>query len=308
VIFLMGPTASGKSSLAIRLARRLPVEIISVDSGMVYRDMDIGTAKPAREILQAVPHRLVDIRDPAESYSAGQFRLDALREIADIRAAGRVPLLVGGTNLYFRALRDGLSGMPSADPAVRARLNAEAAEQGWPALHRRLAAVDPEAAARISPNDPQRIQRALEVYELTGQPISRFHGSGRMPGPPAIQLAVSFAERERQRTAIAERFYSMMAEGFLDEVERLYRRGDLHPDLPSMRLVGYRQAWAHLAGELDRDEMTRKAVVATQQLGKRQLTWLRSEKDLEWFDAADAALDDKILKFVHRDATLKRTV
>jgi tRNA dimethylallyltransferase len=191
---------------------------------------------------------------------------------------------------------------------VRARLAAAAEAEGWPALHRRLAAVDPGAAARINPNDPQRIQRALEVYELTGQPLSRFHGAGRVPGPPAVRLAVAFAGRERQRAAIAERFHAMLAEGFLDEVDRLYRRGDLHPGLPAMRLVGYRQAWAHLAGELDRAEMTRKAIVATQQLGKRQLTWLRGEKDLAWFDASDAGLDDKILKFLQRDATLKWTV
>jgi tRNA dimethylallyltransferase len=300
VIFLMGPTASGKTDLAVELASRLPVEVVSVDSGMVYRGMDIGTAKPPPEVLARVPHRLTDICDPGEAYSAGRFRRDALREIASVRARGRMPLLVGGTGLYFRALQRGIAELPDADPAIRARLLAEAAAHGWPGLHARLARVDPVAARRIRPSDPQRIQRALEVQELTGRPISELQSrgaAGALAGR-AVRLVLASPDRELARRRIAARFHAMLERGFLREVEALYRRGDLGPALPSMRLVGYRQAWKHLAGELDLAEMTRQAIVATQQLAKRQRTWLRAEQDVASFDPDAADLVDKVLKFL----------
>lgn len=283
---IMGPTASGKTALAEHLAARLPVELVSVDSALVYRGMDIGTAKPK------VPHRLVDIADPAEPYSAQRFREDAECAIADITARGRTPLLVGGTMLYFRALFRGLSDLPAADAAVRARLDARARACGWAALHAELARVDPVAAARIHPHDPQRIQRALEVWELTGRPISELQqvaaqSAAPAPGAPTFRfhkLAVAPADRAELHWRIAERFREMVAAGFVEEVRRLKARGDLSADLPSMRAVGYRQIWRHLDGAYDLEEAVRLAVHATRQLAKRQLTWLRKEADLAWLD------------------------
>ncbi len=299
-IFLMGPTASGKTDLAVELVRRLPVEIISVDSAMVYREMDIGTAKPEPEVLAEAPHRLIDILDPAEAYSAARFREDALRHMAEITAAGRIPLLVGGTMLYFRALEQGLAALPEADPELRARLEAEAAEQGWQVLHDRLAEVDPVSAARIHPNDPQRLQRALEVYELSGKPLSELWQRQQDEGLPyrPIKLAVAPDDRAELHERIALRFRLMLEQGLIEEVEALYRRGDLHPDLPSIRCVGYRQVWQYLAGELNREEMSEKGIIATRQLAKRQFTWLRSEENLRWFATFEPLLLEKVLKFL----------
>ena len=296
-VLLMGPTASGKTELAVELVERGPFEIVSVDSAMVYRGMDIGTAKPGPEVLERAPHRLIDLLDPAEAYSAARFQADALREMAEIHAAGRVPLLVGGTMLYFHALRQGLSALPEADPAVRARLEAEAARAGWPMLHARLAAVDPEAAERIHPNDPQRLQRALEVYELTGQPLSALQRAeaGRAPPWRWVPRVVAPSDREVLREGVARRFRRMLEDGLVEEVEALYRRGDLHPGLPSIRSVGYRQVWAYLAGEWDRETMIERAVTATRQLAKRQFTWLRREEEACWFAAGEPRLAEKVL-------------
>ena len=286
VLFLMGPTASGKTALAVELVRRLPFEIISVDSAQVYREMDIGTAKPDVETRRIAPHRLVDILDPAEAYSAGQFRTDALREIATIQAAGHVPLLVGGTMLYFRALERGLAELPTADPALRARLAAERAEQGGTALHARLARLDPAAAARIHPADSQRIQRALEVYELTGRPLTELCAVSRNESLPfrIVKWIVAPANRQVLHERIEQRFQLMLAQGFVAEVERLRRRGDLNPDAPSMRAVGYRQVWAYLDGRLDEAAMVERGIIATRQYAKRQLTWLRAEAGAVWLD------------------------
>ena len=290
-IFLMGPTASGKTTLAVELVKRFPLDIISVDSALVYRGMDIGTARPDAEVLAVAPHRLIDIRDPSESYSAAEFCEDALDAMADITARGRIPLLVGGTFLYFRALEQGLSAMPPADPEIRARLEAEARQDGWESLHARLASIDPEAAARIHATDPQRIQRALEVYEISGQPISRFHERGRAGALPyrLLKLALIPDDRALLHERIESRFQSMLAAGFVDEVRRLFERGDLAPELPAMRAVGYRQIWAYLAGKTGFDEMVEQAIVATRQYAKRQLTWLRTEDDLVSY-AAEAPL------------------
>jgi len=292
-VFLMGPTGSGKTDLAVDLVERLPLEIISVDSVMVYRGMDIGSAKPDAEILATAPHRLIDICDPAEPYSAARFRADALREMGEVARAGRVPLLVGGTMLYFRALERGIAEMPGADPGVRARLVEAASRDGLATLHRRLAEIDPEAAARIHQNDPQRIFRGLEVFELTGRPLSSWQRSaGRAAFPyRALKLIRAPAERAVLRARIAERFSRMLACGFEDEVRRLLARGDLTPDLPSMRAVGYRQMAEYLGGTGDRDLMIDKAVDATRQLAKRQLTWLRRESDAVWVGDGQAERD-----------------
>jgi tRNA dimethylallyltransferase len=285
-IFLMGPTASGKTDLAIELHRRFAVDIISVDSALVYRGMDIGTAKPDADTLARAPHALIDIRDPAESYSAAEFREDALAAMADTVRRGRVPLLAGGTMLYFRALARGLATLPSASPEVRARLETEAREHGWQALHERLAEQDPEAARRIHPNDPQRIQRALEVIELTGRPISELQREqeDQQLGYRVLRVVACPQPRARLHARIELRFQRMLEQGFLREMEALRSRGDLHADLPSMRCVGYRQAWSFLEGEISHAEMCRKAVVATRQLAKRQLTWLRQETGALWYD------------------------
>ena len=294
-IFLMGPTASGKTALACALSERFPVELVSVDSALVYRGMDIGTAKPDPATLARYPHALIDIRDPAEPYSAADFRADALAAMKDISARGKVPLLVGGTGLDFRALHQGLSNLPEADPAIRERLAAEADEIGWPAMHERLRQADPTAAARIGPNDAQRIQRALEVIELTGRPLSEQQrgGSGERFPWRVLKLALLPPERGSLHARIAERFDAMLAQGFLDEMRHLRTRGDLHPDLPSMRAVGYRQAWEHLDGLTGAAEFRDRGVFATRQLAKRQITWLRSELDARTFDPERPGLENR---------------
>ncbi|NJD30733.1 MAG: tRNA (adenosine(37)-N6)-dimethylallyltransferase MiaA [Gammaproteobacteria bacterium] len=281
-VLLMGPTCSGKSALALELARRFPVEIISVDSAQVYRGMDIGTAKPSLAIRAVVPHHLIDVCDPVENYSAGRFRRDALQLITEIRARGRTPLLVGGTMLYFRALTRGIAPLPEADAEVRARIDARARELGWPALHAELAARDPEAASRIRPADGQRIQRALEVLELTGEPLSRLQ---KLAEPSSLRLA-AFAllpcDRAELYRRIERRFLDMLAAGFLAEVLALRSRGDLHEDLPSLRAVGYRQLWGHLAGAYDLATAVALGQRATRNLAKRQLTWLNADPSLNW--------------------------
>jgi tRNA dimethylallyltransferase len=286
VIFLMGPTAAGKTGLAVRLVDTFPLEIVSVDSALVYRGMDIGTAKPDADILARAPHRLIDIRDPWEGYSAAEFRADALAAIEEIHAAGRIPLLAGGTMLYFRALQFGLSDLPSAVPEIRARIEQEAERLGWAALHAELERLDPDAAARIDPNDPQRIQRALEVIRVTGQPLSDLQtGRDRAAFPyPLLKLVISPPQRATLHQRIAERFVQMEQAGFLDEVRRLRADPRLNADVPAMRAVGYRQAWAFLDGYLDAAEWIEKAIAATRQLAKRQLTWLRKEQEALWYD------------------------
>lgn len=278
----MGPTATGKTDLAVELATSGPFEIISVDSAMVYRGMDIGTAKPDAATRDRAPHRLLDFLDPAEPYSAARFAEDARGEIAAIHRTGRIPLLVGGTMLYFRALLEGLSPLPDADPAVRQRLEEEAARDGWPALHARLARIDPAAAARIEPADAQRIERALEVWEQTGRPISELQQTPREPLPWRVRR-IGLLPRQRHwlHARIERRFHAMMESGFLEEVQRLYARGDLHPGLPAVRAVGYRQLWAHLAGECSLEEAVRRGIVASRQYAKRQITWLRRETELD---------------------------
>jgi tRNA dimethylallyltransferase len=285
-ILLMGPTASGKSTLAIELARTLPAEIISVDSALVYRGMDIGTAKPSRALRAEVPHHLIDLLDPAERYSAGRFCRDALAAMEAVRARDRVPLLVGGTMLYFRALERGLAELPEADTVLRAELDAAAARLGWPALHAELARVDPVSAAKIKPGDSQRIQRALEVWRLSGTPLSQLQAAATKapPGWQFLKLGLAPDSRTRLYEAIERRFQNMMAAGFLAEVARLHRRGDLHPGLPAIRAVGYRQLWAFLEGECGLEEAMKRAITATRRLAKRQLTWLRAEPGLRWWE------------------------
>jgi tRNA dimethylallyltransferase len=294
-IFLMGPTAAGKTALAFNLCEQLPCEIISVDSALIYRGMDIGTAKPTREELKKYPHRLVDIRDPAEIYSAAEFRVDALQEMAAITVAGKIPLLVGGTMLYFKTLLEGLAELPPADAELRRELEAKASRLGWPALHAELAEVDPLTAAKLHPNHSQRIQRALEVYLLTGVPLSSRHAAQQDSVFPyqVLQLAIAPHSREVLHQRIALRFEQMLAQGFIDEVRALYQRGDLHTDLPSIRAVGYRQAWDFLVGEIDQPQLLANGIAATRQLAKRQLTWLRKWPDLHWLytDAQGKMLD-----------------
>ena len=283
-IFLMGPTASGKTSLAMELVRQFPCDIISVDSALVYRDMNIGTAKPTAQELAAAPHRLIDICDPDEPYSAARFCKDALHEMEQISRQGRIPLLVGGTMLYFRALEHGLSQLPQADFAVRERLLAQARELGWQAMHDRLAVIDPAAAARIHPNDPQRIQRALEVYEVSGKSMTEMQQLHSKPTLPysVIKLVQSPWPREILRERIAQRFNLMLQLGFENEVRDLVKRYALTPDLPSMRSVGYRQMLMYLQGDYSYEEVREKGITATRQLAKRQLTWLRKEPDAVW--------------------------
>ncbi|WP_432696519.1 tRNA (adenosine(37)-N6)-dimethylallyltransferase MiaA [Marinobacterium sp. YM272] len=290
----MGPTASGKTALAMHLYDNLPCELISVDSALVYRGMDIGTAKPAPEELQSYPHRLIDIRDPAESYSAAEFREDALAAMAEITAAGKVPVLVGGTMLYFNALQKGLAPLPEANPELRAELEADAERLGWPALHERLAKLDPAAGERLKPTDSQRIERALEVVLLTGKPISEHWAEQSQAALPynLLPLALMPGDRSRLHQRIEQRFDQMLAQGFEEEVLRLYERGDLHADLPSIRCVGYRQMWDYIEGRLSYDEMRYRGIVATRQLAKRQLTWLRGWQGLHWLDSeADKLLN-----------------
>ncbi|WP_296897490.1 tRNA (adenosine(37)-N6)-dimethylallyltransferase MiaA [Thiohalocapsa sp.] len=299
VVLVMGPTASGKTDLAIALvealAARIPCDIVSVDSALVYRGMDIGTAKPSPTLLARYPHCLVDICDPAEAYSAARFCAEARAAIDDIRARGRLPLLVGGTMLYFRALLHGLSPLPQADAALRARVRAQAEALGPVGLHARLAEVDPVAAARIHPHDPQRVQRALEVYLASGRPMTAlWQTDGIGLGLPTLKLVRSPRERAVLHQRIEARFDAMLAAGFLDEVRALMDRGDLRPDLPSMRCVGYRQAWAYLAGNSDAAELRQRAVAATRQLAKRQYTWLRSEGGCHWLWDDDAPLQSAL--------------
>lgn len=287
---ILGPTGAGKTDLALRLAERHDLEIVSVDSAMVYRGMDIGTGKPSPEVLRRHPHHLVDILDPLQAYSAGQFVRDARRAIDDIRARGKLPLLVGGTMLYFRALRRGLADMPQADPAVRAAIDAQATQRGWPALHAELAALDPQAARRIQPNDAQRIQRALEVHRLTGKTLSELHAATQPVNDDLSFAAYAWvpSDRERLYAGIEARFHAMMQAGLLEEVRRLYVRGDLHADLPAIRCVGYRQLWEHLRGGDTLDFAIQRAILATRHLARRQLIWLRAESDIQWLDALES--------------------
>ena len=288
-ILLMGPTGAGKTDVAAALVERLPLEIVSVDAAMVFRGMDIGTAKPSPELLARAPHHLIDLIDPAESYSAARFVADAGSASAGIASRGRHPLFAGGTMLYFRAWQSGLARLPAADPRVRDRIEARAAAQGWPALHAELAASDPVAARRIRPGDRQRIQRALEVIELSGRPISEqqredLRGAARSDD---LRIVLAPADRAELHERLALRFRDMMRRGLLEEARRLWSRGDLDASKPSMRLIGYRQLWTHLEGRESLEAAVEKAVVATRQLARRQLTWLRKEPDAEWFDPSD---------------------
>ncbi|ASI89686.1 MULTISPECIES: tRNA (adenosine(37)-N6)-dimethylallyltransferase MiaA [Vibrio] len=286
VLFLMGPTASGKTDLAIRLRQQYPVEIISVDSALIYKGMDIGTAKPDADELALAPHRLIDILDPAEAYSAADFRRDALNEIAKIHAEGKIPLLVGGTMLYFKALLQGLSPLPAANPEIRKQIEQEATEKGWQALHNELRAIDPVSAERIHPNDPQRLSRALEVYRISGKSLTELTETKGEPLPFRVkQFAVAPKDRALLHKRIELRFEKMIQAGFEDEVKALYAREDLHPDLPSIRCVGYRQMWEYLDGESTLDDAIFRGICATRQLAKRQITWLRSWDDLVWLDS-----------------------
>jgi tRNA dimethylallyltransferase len=306
----MGPTAAGKTDLAIELTKVLPCELISVDSALVYRGMDIGTAKPSKELLAEFPHRLIDIIDPVQSYSAAEFRADALAAMADITARGNIPLLVGGTMLYFKALQEGLADMPPADAGIRAQLEAEAAALGWQGLHDQLAEVDPVSAARIHPNDPQRLIRALEVYRVSGLSMTAHReqqtaqstdaaASGRHQLPYTVaNLAIAPADRHVLHDRIAQRFVHMLEQGFVDEVLALRARGDLHAGLSSMRAVGYRQVWDHLDGKLTWDQMQERGVIATRQLAKRQFTWLRSWADLQWLDSLACDNLPRALKYM----------
>ncbi|MEA1028958.1 tRNA (adenosine(37)-N6)-dimethylallyltransferase MiaA [Pseudomonas sp. N-137] len=309
-IFLMGPTAAGKTDLAIELTKVLPCELISVDSALVYRGMDIGTAKPSKELLAEFPHRLIDILDPAEAYSAADFRRDALQAMAEITARGKIPLLVGGTMLYYKALVEGLADMPAADPNVRAQIEEEAARLGWQALHEQLAVIDPESAARIHPNDPQRLSRALEVYRVSGQSMTALRqrqsaqsteaaASGMQQLPYTVaNLAIAPANRQVLHRRIEQRFTLMLEQGFIDEVVALRERSDLHAGLPSIRAVGYRQVWDYLDGKLTSAEMQERGIIATRQLAKRQFTWLRSWTDLHWLDSLDCDNLPRALKYL----------
>ena len=298
----MGPTASGKSALAATLAGHFPVEIISVDSAQIYRGMDIGTAKPSVAERRSVPHHLIDIVDPTGSYSAAQFRSDAVRLICEIAARGRIPLLVGGTMLYFKALREGLSELPESDAAVRARIDAEAAERGWPALHAELAKIDAPTAARLKPSDAQRIQRALEIYGVAGKPMSRLLGRTKRALPfRLLELALVPSDRAELHRRIESRFDAMLERGLVEELRALRERHALWPGLPSMRCVGYRQAWQHLEGEFGRNELRDRGIFATRQLAKRQLTWLRAMKAVRSFDCLAEDLDAEALDYVRRD-------
>lgn len=294
-VCLLGPTAAGKTELAVQLVQRFPFEIISVDSAMVYRHMDIGTGKPGPSVLATAPHRLIDIRDPWENYSAGQFCSDARDAITEICRAGRVPLLVGGTLLYFRALQNGLAPLPKADPLLREQLDARGSAEGWPALHAELARLDPAAGARIGPSDRQRIQRALEVFMLTGEPISELHRTGRSEQvTDFLRIALLPADRAALYQRIEARFGHMMEAGFLQEVERLRHMPDLRADATAMRAVGYRQLWAHLEGEVNLAEAQQRAITATRRLAKRQLSWMRSEAAQCQFDCLAPNVIDEV--------------
>ena len=298
----MGPTASGKSALAATLAGHFPVEIISVDSAQIYRGMDIGTAKPSVAERRSVPHHLIDIVDPTGSYSAAQFRSDAVRLISEIAARSRIPLLVGGTMLYFKTLREGLSELPESDAALRARIAAEAAERGWPALHAELAKIDAPTAARLKPSDAQRIQRALEIYRVTGKPMSQLLGRTKSALPfRLLDLALVPSDRGELHRRIEFRFDAMLEHGLVEELRALRERYALRPGLPSMRCVGYRQVWQHVEGEFGRDELRDRGIFATRQLAKRHLTWLRAMKTVRSFDCLAEDLDAEALDYVRRD-------
>ena len=290
-IFLMGPTASGKTDLAIQLRQQLPVEVISVDSALIYRGMDIGTAKPSKAELALAPHHLIDICDPAESYSAANFRTDALREMQEISAQGKIPLLVGGTMLYYKALLEGLSPLPSADEKVRSEIEAKAALIGWGGLHQELSKIDPISAQRINPNDSQRINRALEVFYLTGKTLTELTAQkGEALPYDILQFAIAPEQREVLHLRIEQRFHKMIELGFQQEVEKLCRRPDLNENLPSIRCVGYRQMWEYLRGDYDHDEMIFRGICATRQLAKRQITWLRGwTSPIQWLDSLQPA-------------------
>ena len=304
-IFLMGPTASGKTDLAIQLRQQLPVEVISVDSALIYRGMDIGTAKPSKAELALAPHRLIDICDPAESYSAANFRTDALREMQEISAQGKIPLLVGGTMLYYKALLEGLSPLPSADEKVRSEIEAKAALVGWGGLHQELSKIDPISAQRINPNDSQRINRALEVFYLTGKTLTELTAQkGEALPYDILQFAIAPEQREVLHRRIEQRFHKMIELGFQQEVEKLYRRPDLNENLPSIRCVGYRQMWEYLRGDYHHDEMVFRGICATRQLAKRQITWLRGwTSPIQWLDSLQPAqAPEKVLTSVSTKA------
>ena len=301
-IFLMGPTASGKTALAVEMRKRFPVDIISVDSALIYRDMAIGTAKPDAETLQQAPHALIDIRDPAQSYSAAEFRENALVEMSKIVTSGRVPLLAGGTMLYFKALSRGLARLPSASPQIRREIEEQATAAGWQIMHARLAVKDPESAERIHPNDAQRIQRALEVIEITGRPLSELlqEQEEQDLGYRLLKIIACPQPRSVLHERIEQRFRMMLDEGFMEEMKALRSRGDLSLDMPSMRCVGYRQAWAYLDGEISFDEMCLKATAATRQLAKRQLTWLRQESGALWYDPTVEKAQNNVFREVEK--------
>jgi tRNA dimethylallyltransferase len=299
IICLMGPTASGKTDLAVELAQRLPCEIISVDSAMIYRGMDIGTAKPSPEILRLAPHRLLDICDPADVYSAGNFKTDALREMNDILSHQKIPLLVGGTMLYFHLLQHGLNDLPVRDQQVRQQILDEAATTSWPELHKKLIAIDPKAGKRIHPHDSQRIQRALEVYKLTGKSISDHHQQLSLSYPFDIHnIILSTSNRSCLHQRIEQRFLTMLQSGFIEEVKRLHTRADLSLENPALRSVGYRQVWEYLEGQISYSEMQDKGIIATRQLAKRQLTWLRRWEDAAWFDSEEDNIVEKVMKYM----------
>ncbi len=303
VICLMGPTASGKTAVAVELVRQYPFQIVSVDSAQIYRQMNIGTGKPTKEILNIAPHRLIDIVDPAEAYSASQFRSDAMVEIAEIVARGDTPLLVGGSMLYFRVLRDGLADMPHADPLVRKQIEVSAREQGWEAVHHQLAEVDPESACRIHPNDPQRLQRALEVFRVSGKTITALHAEMQANQGADLPYNLHFfaiqpEDRGLLHVQVEKRFRQMLQEGLLDEVKSLHDRDDLHIQLPSIKSVGYRQVWQYLGGELGYGDMVEKSIIATRQLAKRQATWLRSWQNLQSLSDSSTQSVNSVLKYM----------
>jgi tRNA dimethylallyltransferase len=302
----MGPTGSGKTQLAMELARSFPVEIVSVDSAQVYRGMDVGTAKPSEVDRRTVPHHLIDVIDPTETYSAARFRSDALHRMQEIAARGRIPLLAGGTMLYFKALREGLSELPESDANVRENIEAEAAARGWPALHAELAGIDAETAARLKPNDAQRIQRALEVYRVSGTPMSALLDRRKQAQLPfrALQIALLPSDRSALHRRIEARFDAMLGEGLVEELRALRMRFVLRADLPSMRCVGYRQVWQFLEGEIDRDELRDRGIYATRQLAKRQLTWLRAIRGMRTFDCLGTGLAASVREALEVDLAL----
>lgn len=297
-LVIMGPTASGKTRLAIQLAQALNGEIISVDSALIYRGMDIGTAKPSQEERCGIPHHLIDIRDPTESYSTGAFIKDAVKLMDDITARGQLPILAGGTFLYFNALLNGIAKLPAADPELRQEIDREAGQKGWSLLHEELSRFDPVAAARIHRNDPQRIQRAIEVYRLTGVPLTELCAEAQTPPLPyaVTRIIVTPKERSILHERIRQRFITMMEQGLIAEVEKLYARGDLHLDLPALRAVGYRQVWLYLSGEYDRDTLIERGIIATRQFAKRQYTWLRRESAHRHYDSESETLLDEVLQ------------